>query len=89
MTVKDAIAIMDAMYSKFDKADFTAKCEQFNIPLNQKIKEFSTGMKAKLKVLLAMSHGAKLLILDEPTSALDDGTALSLINSLKRGDVSI
>ena len=71
MTVKDAIAIMDAMYSKFDKADFTAKCEQFNIPLNQKIKEFSTGMKAKLKVLLAMSHGAKLLILDEPTSGLD------------------
>ena len=26
----------------------------------------------------------KLLILDEPTSALDDGTALSLINSLKK-----
>ncbi len=71
MTVKDAIAIMDAMYSKFDKADFTAKCEHFRIPLNQKIKEFSTGMKAKLKVLLAISHGAKLLILDEPTSGLD------------------
>lgn len=71
MTVKDVIATMAAMYKKFDKADFTAKCEHFNIPLNQKIKEFSTGMKAKLKVLLAMSHGAKLLILDEPTSGLD------------------
>ncbi|MBR6664104.1 MAG: ABC transporter ATP-binding protein [Lachnospiraceae bacterium] len=71
MTVKDVIATMSAMYKKFDKADFTSKCEYFNIPLNQKIKEFSTGMKAKLKVLLAMSHGAKLLILDEPTSGLD------------------
>lgn len=71
MTVKDVILTMSAMYKKFDKADFTAKCEHFNIPLNQKIKEFSTGMKAKLKVLLAMSHGAKLLILDEPTSGLD------------------
>ena len=71
MTVKDVIATMNAMYKKFDKADFIAKCEHFNIPLNQKIKEFSTGMKAKLKVLLAMSHGAKLLILDEPTSGLD------------------
>ena len=59
------------MYKKFDKSDFIAKCEHFSIPLNQKIKEFSTGMKAKLKVLLAMSHGAKLLILDEPTSGLD------------------
>lgn len=71
MTVKDVIAVMGAMYKKFDKVDFTAKCEHFNIPLNQKIKEFSTGMKAKLKVLLAMSHSAKLLILDEPTSGLD------------------
>ncbi len=71
MTVKDVIATMNAMYKKFDKADFIAKCEHFSIPLNQKIKEFSTGMKAKLKVLLAMSHGAKLLILDEPTSGLD------------------
>jgi ABC-2 type transport system ATP-binding protein len=71
MTVKDVIFTMSAMYKKFDKADFIAKCEQFNIPLKQKIKEFSTGMKAKLKVLLAMSHGAKLLILDEPTSGLD------------------
>jgi len=71
MTVKDVIAIMNAMYKNFDKVDFTAKCEQFHIPLDQKLKEFSTGMKAKLKVLLAMSHGAKLLILDEPTSGLD------------------
>ncbi len=71
MTVKDVIATMAAMYKKFDKADFAAKCEHFNIPMNQKMKEFSTGMKAKLKVLLAMSHGAKLLILDEPTSGLD------------------
>lgn len=71
MTVKDVIATMAAMYKKFDKADFTTKCEHFNIPMNQKMKEFSTGMKAKLKVLLAMSHGAKLLILDEPTSGLD------------------
>ena len=71
MTVKDVILTMNAMYKKFDKADFLAKCEQFKLPLNQKIKEFSTGMKAKLKVLLAMSHGAKLLILDEPTSGLD------------------
>lgn len=71
MTVKDVIAIMAAMYPAFDKEDFRSKCEHFQIPLNQKMKEFSTGMKAKVKVLLAISHGAKLLILDEPTAGLD------------------
>ena len=39
--------------------------------MNKQIKEFSTGMKAKLKVLVAISHNAKLLILDEPTAGLD------------------
>ena len=71
LTVKDVIAVMAAMYSKFNKQVFMERCERFDIPLKQKIKEFSTGMKAKLKILLAMSHEAKLLILDEPTAGLD------------------
>lgn len=71
LTVKDVMPIMDAMYTDFSKDSFRKQCEQFKIPLNKKIKEFSTGMKAKLKVLLALSHNANLLILDEPTAGLD------------------
>lgn len=71
LTVKDVLPIMEAMYLEFSKTDFEEKCNRFQIPLNKKIKEFSTGMKAKLKVLLALSHNAKLLILDEPTAGLD------------------
>ena len=41
--------------------------------MNKKIKEFSTGMKAKLRVLTAMTHHAKLLIMDEPTRGIDVG----------------
>ena len=71
ITVKDVMDIMSAMYKNFSKTDFEEKCEKFRIPTNKQIKEFSTGMKAKLKVLVALSHGAKLLILDEPTAGLD------------------
>ena len=39
--------------------------------MDKKIKDFSTGMKAKLKVLAAISHKANVLILDEPTAGLD------------------
>ena len=41
------------------------------MPLGKVIREFSTGMKAKVRVLSAISHRAKLLIMDEPTSGLD------------------
>lgn len=71
LMVKDIVAVMRQMYPSFDKAKFTEVCEQFSIPQNKKVKEFSTGMKAKLKLLLAMSHDAKLLVLDEPTAGLD------------------
>lgn len=71
LKVNQVVKIMEGLYQKFDREQFLARCKKYSIPLDKKIKEFSTGMKAKLKVLLAMSYGAQLLILDEPTSGLD------------------
>ena len=71
LTVKQLVPIMAAMYKNFNKADFEKGCAKYKIPMQKKIKDFSTGMKTKLKLLLAISHEAKLLILDEPTSGLD------------------
>lgn len=71
LTVQQISHIMEKMYHKFNRQDFLEKCRQLSIPLDRSLKEFSTGMRAKLKVLLALSHEAKLLILDEPTAGLD------------------
>lgn len=71
LTVKDIYSILGYFYKKFDKAFFMDQVERFKLPLNKKIKEFSTGMKVKLKILIAISHNAELLILDEPTAGLD------------------
>ena len=71
LTIDDIIPVLESLYKNFDKAFFMAQADSFNLPHNKKIKEFSTGMKAKLKVLAAISHNAKLLILDEPTAGLD------------------
>ncbi|HIS61815.1 MAG TPA: ABC transporter ATP-binding protein [Candidatus Scybalomonas excrementigallinarum] len=71
LAINDIIPILKNLYNDFDSAFFLKQIERFGLPRNKKIKEFSTGMKAKLKVLVAISHNAKLLILDEPTAGLD------------------
>ena len=71
LTIQDLIPIQKALYTNFDENHFVRQCDKFGLPRDKKIKEFSTGMKVKLKVIVAMSHHAKLLILDEPTSGLD------------------
>lgn len=71
LTINKIANIMEPMYSQFDKAKFIQQCTNSNLPLNKKIKTFSTGMKTKLKILIATSYDAKLLLLDEPTTGLD------------------
>lgn len=71
LCIKDVINILKASYKDFQEKEFTERCKKQNLPFDKPIKEFSSGMKAKLKVLSALSHKAKLLVLDEPTTGLD------------------
>ncbi len=71
LSIRDITRILKAMYQKYDHSWFVQQCRHFELPMDQKIKEFSTGMKAKLKVLVALCHNASLLLLDEPTMGLD------------------
>lgn len=71
LTISDIERILKKMYHSFNQEDFEEKCKLFNLPKKKKIQEFSTGMKAKLKVITAITHNASLLILDEPTAGLD------------------
>lgn len=71
ITAREAASVLDSLYGRFDRQDFLRRCEEFQLPLDKKLKDFSTGMKRKIHVLAAISHDAKLLILDEPTAGLD------------------
>ena len=83
LSVEDIIAILRAMYRDFDEAFFREMCVKLDLPLRKPLKEFSTGMKAKVKVLAAISHRAALLILDEPTAGLDIEARNEIISFLK------
>lgn len=83
LMVCDLIPMLKSMYRNFREEEFRRQCEKFRIPMDKKIKEFSTGMKRKLQVLAAITHEAKLLILDEPTSGLDVVARDKLLDMLR------
>ena len=67
----DMNKIMKNFYKNWDEKLYFTYIEKFKLPKNKMAKEFSSGMKMKLKIAIAISHHPKLLILDEPTSGLD------------------
>ena len=58
-------------YPMWDQGKYERLLAQFDLSERKKVKELSEGMKVKFALALALSHGAKLLIMDEPTSGLD------------------
>jgi len=83
LTVKDIAAILKKMYQKFDEEKYYRFCKEQGLPLNKMIQKFSTGMKAKLKVIIAITHEAKFLVLDEPTSGLDVEARNEILDMLR------
>lgn len=70
-TAKKLEKMVSPFYTDWDSQAFKNYLEKFNLPFDEKIKNFSTGMKMKLSLALALSHHAELFILDEPTAGLD------------------
>ncbi|MDO4311537.1 MAG: ABC transporter ATP-binding protein [Eubacteriales bacterium] len=83
LMIKDLLPMLRNMYHSFDETGFVKRCEKFHLPLDKKIKDFSTGMKRKLQINAALSHDAKLLILDEPTAGLDVVAREGLLDMLR------
>ena len=65
------MGVTKRFYKKFDEQKFEEACRLFNLNIDKKLEELSSGMKVKYSVAIALSHHAELLILDEPTSGLD------------------
>lgn len=51
LTIKDIIPVLRNLYKGFEYSFFVEQIHRFGLPMDIKIKDFSTGMKAKLKVL--------------------------------------
>jgi len=75
--------IMKGFYKGWDSPLFRDFLNEFELPMDKRVRELSRGMKMKLMLSMAMCHGAKLLLLDEPTSGLDPVARDELLDILQ------
>ena len=68
---KEVVAYLAGMRGGVDPKTVRSIAERFDLDLGRRFREYSSGNKQKLGILLAFMHKPELLILDEPTSGLD------------------
>ncbi len=59
------------IYQTWDSDQFNKLIQQFELPNNRQVKDFSRGMKMKVAISMALAHDSRLLILDEATAGMD------------------
>jgi ABC-2 type transport system ATP-binding protein len=68
---REVVSYLGGMRGGADPHIVRVIAERFDLDLGRRFREYSTGNKRKLGILLAFMHRPELLILDEPTSGLD------------------
>ena len=71
MTADQIGNMLRGIFRGWEQKTYDNYLHKLRIPDNKPFKDFSKGMKMKLCLAAALSHGAKLRILDEATSGLD------------------
>lgn len=72
--VEALIALCRSLARTWDQEFFTRLISSFRLPMDRKIKQLSTGMRAQLNLALSLAADPELLILDDPTLGLDTNT---------------
>ena len=68
---REVIAYLGGLRGTIDPALVRKIAERFDLDLGRRFREYSSGNKKKLGIVLAFMHKPDLLILDEPTGGLD------------------
>jgi ABC-2 type transport system ATP-binding protein len=68
---REVVAYLGGMRGTIDPGVVRELAERFDLDLGRRFREYSSGNKKKLGIVLAFMHRPDLLILDEPTGGLD------------------
>ncbi|MGP8161212.1 MAG: ABC transporter ATP-binding protein [Candidatus Dormibacteria bacterium] len=68
---RDVVAYVGGLRGGLDPARVSGLTERLDLDLGRRYREYSSGNKRKLGLVLAFMHPSRLLVLDEPTNGLD------------------
>ncbi len=68
---KEVVAYLGGLRGGLDLKVVRGIAERFDLDLGRRFREYSSGNKKKLGIVLAFMHNPEVLILDEPTGGLD------------------
>ena len=83
LTAKEVVLLASSFYETDNKEWALSLLEKFDIPLNEKIKNFSKGMKQTVKLMQSLVNQGEIIILDEPTAGLDVKMQHQMLEILK------
>ena len=85
MTVRDAAKYYADFFDDFSMQRFERALVDMELEPDDRIRQLSSGMAAKLRLSLALSRDAHLMMFDEPLNGVDILTRTQVINAILAG----
>ncbi|MBP3966655.1 ABC transporter ATP-binding protein [Paenibacillus lignilyticus] len=82
MTVKETLRFISGFYDDWNADKAADMLEKMELDINQKVRSLSKGMRARLKLIAALSRDVPLVLLDEPFSGIDPSSRAKIIRSI-------
>ncbi len=71
VSIEKFVACNAPFYPRFDRSQFNAYLQEFEIPASNKLQQMSYGQKKKVLISFGLACNTSLLLMDEPTNGLD------------------
>jgi ABC-2 type transport system ATP-binding protein len=82
MTVRQAIAFESSMFNDLVLKDAMDLASELKLDPDTKISSLSKGQCGRLKLVLAMSRSAELVLMDEPLSGIDPPSRAAILETI-------
>ncbi|WP_309122037.1 ABC transporter ATP-binding protein [Paenibacillus sp.] len=82
MTVAETLRFLSGFYDDWQEEKAAEMLWTMELDGNQKVRNLSKGLRARLKLIAAFSRSAPLILLDEPFSGIDPSSRAKIIRSI-------